>query len=448
MLIFIGLHRLVNGSDHPMKLLVYTEKNTPRTDYIFNLVIEDLAGFSFQVTNDSGQFDAYTGPKLAYSNRSFKDAIGIANAGFLEGQAKEMKELCFVMHRGTEVPFAVEGSFDFPFDIFSSAFYLVTRCEEYSTKRRDHHDRFSAYESLAYKKSFLEKPVINHWALELRNKIHDRFPLLTYKKKSAKIISTIDVDQLFAIKARGFKRTSGRLLKQLITFDVKNIVHTLSVLLFNRKDPFDTFDYILSLSKEGGHELIFFMHLGNYAAYDKSIAWNHLHMRATIKKLSNAAFVGIHPSYQASGNDEKLRIEIQRYQELLVKNPDKSRQHYLKLYFPQTYRKLIESKVKEDYTLGYSECIGFRASICTPFKFYDLYSEQTTDLMLFPFAAMDRALKDGMKLSVEESITKLKDIKEAVISVEGLFISLFHNESLSDNKEWKGWRSVYESTFQ
>ena len=55
------------------------------------------------------------------------------------------------------------------------------------------------------------------------------------------------------------------------------------------------------------------------------------------------------------------------------------------LRFPQTYRRLLKLSVREDYTLGYAGQTGFRAGICTPFYFYDLELEETTNLLLVPF---------------------------------------------------------------
>lgn len=448
MLIFIRLDLLVIDLTRPMPLLIYTEKNTPRIEYIFQLMIEDIAGFSFQMTSVKDEFERYKGPKMAYANEGFLDTLIVQNSFFLEGTDREVKDLRFVMYHSVSCPFAGEGISDFPFDIFAAGFYLVSRCEEYTSTFKDRHDRFSPYESLAYKKTFLDKPMVNIWALELRKKIIQKFPSLTYQSKKFQLLSTIDVDQLFAIKARGIKRTLGRLGKQLINLDVKNVVETLSVLILNRKDPFDTFDYILSLKKKGNYGLLFFMHLGDYGMYDKSIQWNHKKTKQVVQQLSIAASVGIHPSYRSNEDAQKLKLEMHRYKELLHVFPRKSRQHYLKLSLPETYERLTHEGIKEDYTMGYAECIGFRASICTPFKFYDLKAERMVDLMLYPFAIMDRSLKDGMKLSIEESVAQIKKIQMEVKLAEGIFISIFHNESLSENKEWKGWRSVYESIFQ
>ena len=50
-----------------------------------------------------------------------------------------------------------------------------------------------------------------------------------------------------------------------------------------------------------------------------------------------------------------------------------------------------------------------------------------------------------MKLTPKQSMGKIRDLKIAVKAVNGTFITLFHNESLSDYLRWKGWSRLYES---
>ena len=80
------------------------------------------------------------------------------------------------------------------------------------------------------------------------------------------------------------------------------------------------------------------------------------------------------------------------------------------------------------------------------FYFYDLENDLKTDLKVVPFAYMDGALRDYQKNSIEEAKTQIKEVKRLVKEVKGQFTSIWHNESLSDQDRWKGWRS-FESTW-
>ena len=42
------------------------------------------------------------------------------------------------------------------------------------------------------------------------------------------------------------------------------------------------------------------------------------------------------------------------------------------------------------------------------------------------------------------ALQKIKQLIDEVKAVNGQFISLWHNDTLSNNKLWIGWRAVYE----
>jgi len=48
-------------------------------------------------------------------------------------------------------------------------------------------------------------------------------------------------------------------------------------------------------------------------------------------------------------------------------------------------------------------------------------------------------------LDAEEAVSKAEDLINSVKAVNGKFILLWHNETLSDQKRWTGWRKVYQN---
>jgi hypothetical protein len=57
---------------------------------------------------------------------------------------------------------------------------------------------------------------------------------------------------------------------------------------------------------------------------------------------------------------------------------------------------------------------------------------------------MDGTLKDYLGLSPEESVIRAKKMIDEVRSVNGTFVTLWHNHTVNDKDEWEGWRKVYE----
>ena len=125
-----------------------------------------------------------------------------------------------------------------------------------------------------------------------------------------------------------------------------------------------------------------------------------------------------------------------------------SRQHFLILKFPETYRRLIESGITADYSMGYSSKTGFRAGIGRSYNYFDLMDNQETNLRIFPFQIMDRTLLSYMKLSPDEAIKEFEHYTGIIRNVGGEFICLWHNDSLSDRGEWKGWKRVFKKVIE
>jgi hypothetical protein len=111
---------------------------------------------------------------------------------------------------------------------------------------------------------------------------------------------------------------------------------------------------------------------------------------------------------------------------------------------PVTYHNLIDHDILDDYTMGYASQPGFRAGISDSFFFYDLDHDGPTPLRVHPFTIMDGTLRDYLKLEPEPALELVKNLIKEVKDVQGTFITLWHNESLSDTKRWAGWLDVYK----
>ena len=57
---------------------------------------------------------------------------------------------------------------------------------------------------------------------------------------------------------------------------------------------------------------------------------------------------------------------------------------------------------------------------------------------------MDGSLSVHMELSPEESLAKILELKQTVKNVNGVFVSLMHNETLSETGNWIGWKNIYK----
>ncbi len=431
-----------------MDILIYTEKVTPRLDYVAGLILGRLLGLNYSITHFVQEFHTFSGARINYSKQNLENSLQIVPCGLLFETDILEQPIDTAEWDGMKILFPSGNAGTFPFDIFAASFFLVSRYEEYLPFTPDDHGRFEAHQSIAWQQGFLEKPVVNIWTIKLKEALRQQFPDLPVNKQEFKHISTIDIDNAWAYRHKGFFRTAGAMVRSTLSFSTKNLRNQLSVLTGKSPDPYDNYDFLEKQEKKYGFSSVYFFLVGKYGRYDKNNSFSNNHFRNLILQRSKKGPIGIHPSYRSNKSLGILKKEVQRLSGLLNRQMTKSRQHFLMVRFPDTFEKLIKTEISEDYTLGYAAHTGFRAGICTPFLFYNLKKEEETSLTLVPFMVMDITLQQYMGLNSDQALQNIKEMIDSVKAVNGTFVSLWHNESLSETGVWKGWREVYEKMLE
>ncbi len=426
-------------------ILIYTSKITNRIKYIFKIYFKELLGSEYRLTTQKEEFEAFEGIKISYTDQALGNEIFFSSSNLLfENNIHEIEHKFIDFNNNTAICPVLNKKSVLPFDPFAAAFYLITRYEEYLPYIKDQYERFSAEQSIAYKKYFLRKPMINIWAISISEIISNRYPDFKTKTNKFKFIPTIDIDCAYAFKLKGIIRSIGGYIKSVRDLNFKEIIERTAVLAGIRKDHFDTFEYQFLIHEKYKLNPIYFILFADYNDFDKNIHVNNQKFRSLIKMLEDNAEVGIHPSYASNTDMKVLKREINSLSKVLNRQITKSRQHFLKLSLPQTYRNLIDLDITDDYTMGYASEIGFRASICSSFNFYDLEMETETNLRIHPFAFMEGTLRDYLSINADRAMDYIKPLIDEVKAVNGTFISLWHNESLSNQRRWLGWQQIYE----
>jgi hypothetical protein len=425
-------------------LLVYSPRSSYRLKYIFDVILKELVGLEYHISHDEQEFLLHQGPKFSYADKPVSNEPFFYATTLLFERGIRPQEISVFDWEGSKAFFATHPKFLMPFDPFAAAFYLVTRYEEYLPHQRDQYDRYDARQSLAYTKGFLQQAVVNRWAIRIGEVLKQHYPGLPVVQGTYNYISTIDIDNAWAFREKGMLRTGGAFLRALLQLDFANIHERLSVVMGKKQDPYDTYEELDRIRNQYNIKCIYFFLLGDYAQYDKNVSTSRRRFRSLIKSIADYNQCGIHPSFKSNDDPQRIQLEQSRLSKIIRRDVTISRQHFLRMRFPETYRQLINCDITEEHTMGYAQEIGFRASICSPYNFYDLGTEQETTLRIYPFAVMDATLRHYMLLQPDEIMARVSPLIREVKEVGGTFISLWHNESLSDRSPWNGWRSCYE----
>jgi len=418
---------------------IYTQRYTPRFHYAKYLVFELLLGLRVEEYNNLESFEAINTPKINYSTLKIANSFQIDPVQLLFDDTIKNFNLEIIAIKGQESQLFPTKGGDINFDPLAAAFYVVSRYEEYLPNNRDEHDRYPAEQSILYKMDCLQIPIVQEWVNQLKEKLQVKFTTLSFSKPTFNYTPSFDIDMVWSYKGKGVYRTIGGYIKDFLSLDLESAKQRVKVNLSQQEDPFDRFEYFGEQTTKNNLDPIFFFLMGKYSDYDKNISSDHPKFKQLIKSIADQYKTGIHPSYYYEKNVTK---EINYLEMASGKSIERSRQHFIKLKFPDTYQLLIENKIKADFSMGYPDKVGFRNGLAVPALWYDLSKEEISDFMVHPFQIMDVTLKNYLKLEPEQAIETIKNLTDTIYQYGGTMISIWHNSSF--DKGWIGWQKVFE----
>lgn len=418
-------------------MILYTSQTTSRLQYIVDFVFREVMGIDCQITNSIKEFEDSNLFKLNYSNETIassqlsilpNELLFETNIVEQEIEFSEWNALpCFFKTADGEVPF----------DILAASFYLISRYEEYLPYTPDMYQRYPSTDSLAFKHNFLSLPLIDLWCKELKQLILSINSTVHFREPVMKFIPTYDIDIAYSYLGKGWKRTLGGALRDLLSGNISLIQERIRVFSNQQKDPFDSFDFLDELHSKYLLKPIYFFLLSRGGRLDKNLAPHQPLMKQLIHRISQKYLIGIHPSYQSHDDVSILK------QEISLLNASRSRQHYIRFQLPVTFRNLINLGIAEDYSMGYGSVNGFRASTSFTHQWFDLEKNEITSLKLFSFCYMECNSFFEQKLNADQAYDEMKHYANVVRSVGGNLITIWHNFSLGSDPMWKGWKEKY-----
>jgi hypothetical protein len=417
--------------------------------YTARLLLKEILGLKIRFTTNLEEFLQSKIPKINYSKDPIQSGIFIQAANLLFETDIFEQDFKDDRYRDTPIFYLTGPNSNLPFDPFAASFFLASRYEEYIPFIADSHSRFSAKESLQYRLKCLHLPLVNIYAEMLAEHITQSHPKTEFRRKEYKFVNTVDVDNAAAYLGKGVFRVLGSYVQDLISFNFNEIANRTRTLTGLQPDPFDTFGYVQKLQEKYKFKSIYFALFARLGQYDRSLTRYSSRLQRYLKGIGDFCEVGIHPSYRSNESKKLLEEELLSLERVLKKDVSKSRQHFLKINFPNTYRNLLELEISDDYSMGYASESGFRAGLCTPFRFYDLEQEIETPLVVHSFPFMDGTYIYYKKKSPEEAWPEMEKYIKIVKKYSGEFIPVWHNRILSEKEpEWKGWNALYEKMIE
>ncbi len=332
-------------------------------------------------------------------------------------------------------------------DIFAGAFFMLTRWEESLGLYEDLHGRFPAAQALVVKSGFILRPIVDEYVALLKTWLKQLDYNVPAEKDSFKVVPTCDVDMpFFWLKKPGWKVILSQWVKRKKWSAVQQAIQKRKAVKAGKEqDPYDQFDYMMSLAEKAGLSMQFNMLVGGISKYEGYYSISDPKIKMLLQSFRERNHtIGLHPSYN-SFLDSRLILEEKK---LLAKHIDTpvttSRQHYLRFSIPATWRFLADAGIKEDNTLGYAGEPGFRCGTSKPFPVFDITQSKTLPMVEHPLLIMDVSFRYYKNYDPDQSITLCKQIIDQVKKHNGELVFLWHNSNLSEVEGWEIWRKVFE----
>lgn len=380
-------------------------------------------------------------------------SIVIVSSDFFDdgvyGTSRTLPKTPFALLPDTEIPFlfgeprlekTTDGKIILYADLVASAYFFLSRYEEIiKPECRDQHGRFLAKDSIVFQQGYGMRPLVDEWGRYLRNLLRSCGVNVSEEKSGfKKIYLTHDVDTPF------FFWRKDQVIKQW----VKNIIHygtkvpnPLRMYLTAKNDPYYTFPKIIEYDnkfrEKVGNDFVESIYFLITAPTNQNKTYCNIKLpkyKKMVKQLTDSgATLGLHVSYEGGANTSLLNKEIARLPDCINKANLKSRHHYLRWQEPEMIDKMEAAGIKEDFTLGYADSIGFRVGTCHPYYFINPKTMRVTDVLIHPMEIMECSLDSSvyMGLDYENAYYLCKKIIEITNLYNGELVLLWHNTSFN-----------------
>lgn len=417
----------------PFDIQIYSKFNNPALEFTVKFIFERVLGLSYCIVHDTSRLR--TDQRIINYSDEALEGFQIGPADYISNQEFEFVPGA-VNGYWQDIPIVFSSSGSIPFDIFSAVFFCLSRAEELNINERDDHGRPLARNSWLFRNGLLRRPIVDEWIVKLGAELHSNYPDLEISKREFNWINTFDIDVAFAHRHRPIQRIVGGMLKRLKERDVRSVSDRFKVLLGLSKDKYDTYDIQEEVSRKIADKTYYFFLAGGKSEFDNALDIDSKGMKELIERVSKYAEIGIHPSYESSGNPLMIISEKEILENSAKLKIGASRQHFLRLNIESGLNNLLESGIRKDFSLGYAEEVGFRSGTATPHFYFDLHNNIETKLELYPLHMMDGTFKDYMKCSTSDALSILEALIFEIKKVGGTFISLWHNDTLRSDDDW------------
>lgn len=315
-------------------------------------------------------------------------------------------------------------------NLAKTLFDLLTLQEETSSTVRDLHGRFVGKMSPRAQAALLEVPVFNNSVAALvaasigleRSGVPDT-TLRTSDVNPMILVLSHDLDQLRGndLWTQAVRLSRGVFPRHLTIPRFRNLWLSLVNTFLPRRYYFDNVVGMIEVERMLGFTSSLYFLNGTGGRFG---ARSGSELIPTVSALTpNGWDLGIHYNYDTHLNPKAFHAQRIELESLLRRKVVTGRAHYLRFDPTSSWRFYSDMGIQADETLGYYDCIGYRAGIAGPFRPYDPASGSTFLLVEMPLIFTEGALVEQYAV---DPVSAFERHLQHISVVGGALSLLFH----------------------
>lgn len=348
----------------------------------------------------------------------------------------------------------------FPEDLVSTTYFMLTRWEEIDSERLDRRGRFTAESSLAWRQGFLDRPIVDEWALVVRAWVERLAPGWRAVRSPFRLVPSHDVDSPRRFQSiRDVVQASAAVLTRERSLPAmsQELATGVRSRLDWRADPFYLGALrLMDISERYGLRSTFFFKTADPGPNDQGHPLTKEPAPTIVAQVRDRGHeVGFHPGFNTYDDAGQMLLEKRRFEAATSLSRVGSRQHNLRFKVPDTWHHLIAAGIDYDSTLGYADHAGFRCGTCHAFPAYDARADAPLPILEVPLVAMEGTLlaKKYEGRTAEAALDAVLMLGRRCRQVGGVMTFLWHNSSFRGSyrhaahiyepaiAEMSGWRT-------
>lgn len=411
-------------------LLIYTHRISNRLRYITQQCIENILKLDLELTTSVEDFIKHDGPKITYAKQPLQNEFFIESHPLLF--EKGVRAIDVTAGDWNDIPyfFGVGEKSKIPFDLFAASFFLLSRYEEILFHVKNPKNEFKAELSVVHKLDALKRPLIDLWMNAFYQSLQEHFDQIPERASEVNYELSLNVVQAFKYSGRGLMRHLTESIGDLARLNFNTIKRRFAVWTGQIEDPFLIYNDLINRLDSSDIKLRFFFEYSKYLFEDQNISRFRSSLNRLIKSVADYKTVALsisHLGLQDSNALERERLELTKQ----IHRPIWYALHSkLNLRMPHYYKRLIDAELRDDFSMGYADKIGFRSGTSSTHFFYDLDVEMVQPLKVHPFVMTNQVFKN--RRAAKQAFSDLRAVVNETQKIGGNLRFVFSNEFVAE----------------